>query len=433
MRSKDTKRTYVIYLPYECSAIEEYLEEMAEKGWLLQSTKRGFFKFKKIEARKIKYSVDVLDRISVFDHNDSDIALEYREYCEKAGSTYICEDGATQIFYTDSDSEIVSIHTDEGEKFKVVYKSSIKIIYTQMILIILFIISMYLQLTDNTEALASNIGIFTLGLLFSIILMNCIQVINFYIWVVKAKGQLKINQQMPYNSYKQLKKKSILIRTYNIILIIIFLISLILDSTGSRKLNIPLALIMLIPIIILSNVKKFTDKKDYTKASNRGIYIGSAIVLLLVVPNLISAFGTINNDKQSKLPAQKVSLTIMDFGYNKNENKNWHIEFDESILAKRTKYTYDSGYDSFEYTIFESKYPVLIKLQENSLVSRYKKYMKYKREKTSLPSNIRAYVGGISGNFYILASEDKVVFIVKGTNISKDKFLNIVYKKLFQQ
>lgn len=103
--------------------------------------------------------MDVLDRVSVFDHNDSDMALEYREYCKAAGWTYICEDGGTQIFYTDSDNEIISIHTDEEEKFKVVYKSSMKNIYVQMILMILFIISMYMQLTDNTEVLATNIGI----------------------------------------------------------------------------------------------------------------------------------------------------------------------------------------------------------------------------------------------------------------------------------
>lgn len=119
----------------------------------------------------------------------------------------------------------------------------------------------------------------------------------------------------------------------------------------------------------------------------------------------------------------------MDFGYKKNENKNSYLEFDESVLAQRTKYSYDSGYNSLEYTIFESKYPLLIKLQENSLVR--SKYFDFKKEKTSLPSNIRAYVGGILGNFYILVSEDKAIFIAKATNISEEEFLNIVYKKLF--
>lgn len=426
-----------MYLPYECSAVEKYLEKMAEKGWLLQSVKRSFFKFKKTGIRKIKYSVDVLDRVSVFDHNDSDVALEYREYCKAAGWTYICEDGKTQIFYTESESEIISIHTDEEEKFKVVFKSSINNVYGQMILMILFISSLYLQLTDNTESLATSIGIFSIALLFSVVLMNCIEVINFYIWVAKAKGQLKKNNLMPYNSYNQLKRKNILIKTYNIILILIFLISLIFDR--GIKFNFPMALIMLVPIIILGNVKRITDKKDYTKDSNMGIYIGSTIIAIIVASVLGSIFGYSTNINHSEALTEKAGLTCVDFGYKKNEDKNSpdyknsYIEFDKSILAQRTKYAFSNEGNSFEYTVFESKYPLLTKLQEKSVLSRYKKYMKFKQEKTNLPSNITAYFVVNNSNFIVLVSEEKVIFIVKNLSISQEEFLNIAYKKLLSK
>ena len=49
MKSKNMKIKNLIYLPYECSAVEEYLEQMAEKGWLLESIKGSSFKFKKTE------------------------------------------------------------------------------------------------------------------------------------------------------------------------------------------------------------------------------------------------------------------------------------------------------------------------------------------------------------------------------------------------
>lgn len=39
MRSKNTKTTFFTFSPYECSAAEEYLELMVEKGWLLKSVK----------------------------------------------------------------------------------------------------------------------------------------------------------------------------------------------------------------------------------------------------------------------------------------------------------------------------------------------------------------------------------------------------------
>ncbi len=439
MRGKDTKRTFFMYLSYECSAVEKYLEKMAEKGWLLESTKGGFFKFRKIKIRKIKYSVDVLDRVSIFDHKDSDVALEYRKYCEAAGWTYVCEDGNVQIFYTEGDKGIISIHTDEEEKFKGVFRYSIKIVYAQILLIVLFIFSIYSQLTNNTEmSLATNIGLFSLALMFSLILMNSIGIINFFIWVVKAKGRLKENKLMPYNSYKQLKRKNILIRAYYLILICIFLIAFLFDSPGSSKLNIPMALIMLIFIISISCIKKIIERKKYSKDANMRIYIGSSLVLIALMMVLSLAFGINNRTGQTEVPSDKASLTIMDFGYKKNEDKNSYdyknsyIEFDKSILAQRTKYSYKSGGNLLEYTIFESKYPWSIKLQENSLLSRFKKYVKFEQVKTNLPSNIRVYTSELKNSF-VLVSEDKVIFIIKGlSDISTDEFLKKVYEKLFK-
>ncbi|MEK6265353.1 MAG: DUF2812 domain-containing protein [Clostridium sp.] len=434
MRGKDTKRTFFMYLSYECSALEEYLEKMAEKGWLLKSTRGGFFKFRKIGIRKIKYSVDVLDRVSVFDHKDSDVALEYRKYCEAAGWNYICEDGNVQIFYTEGDKDIISIHTDEEEKFKGIFKYSIKVIIGQILLIILFVFSMYEQLTNNAELLlATNIGIFLLTLMFSVILMNCIGIISFYIWVIKAKGRVKSNKQMPYNSYKHLKIKNILIRGYYLILIFTFVTAFVFDIPGSSKFNIPMVLIMLIPLIILIWAKKFTDKNRYSKDSNILIFISGLLVSLAVciILSYIFVFKINTNIKPSEVPTEKASLTIMDFGYKKNEEKNSYIEFDKSILAQRIKYSYKSGDNYLDYTIFESKYPLLIKLQENSQVSKYK-HINFKHEKTNLPGNIRVYVGGEIKNFFVLVSEDKVIFIVKGVSgISEDEFLNMTYKKLF--
>lgn len=64
---KDKKTTNFMYQPYECTAVEEYLENMAEKGWLLERISGYFFTFKKIEPKKLKYSVDTFSKISVLD------------------------------------------------------------------------------------------------------------------------------------------------------------------------------------------------------------------------------------------------------------------------------------------------------------------------------------------------------------------------------
>ncbi|MGK0465247.1 DUF2812 domain-containing protein [Clostridium sp.] len=454
MWSKDRKTTLFMYLPYECSALEEYLEKMAQKGWILKSTKRGFFKFRKIEIRKIeirkiKYSVDVLDSVSVFDHIDSDTALEYREYCEAVGWKYICEDGKIQIFYTEGDKEIISIHTDEEEKFNVVFKSSIKDVYAQMLLILFFIYSIYRQLTNNTElSLATNIGVCSLVLLLAVILMSIIGIVNFFIWVIKAKRHLKKNKLMPFNSYKQLRRKNILMIAYNLIVFIILLVA-IFDIPASSKPYIPIVLIVFIPAISISCIKKYINRKKYSRDANIGIYIGIMIISLVVV-NILGYvvlshvdFDTITNTniKQSEVPTEKASLTFADFGYEKNGDKNLDIKFDKSIIAQRTFYRCNNGDSWLRYTVFESKYPWLIKLDENGITSinrlnnnniHYSENIKL--ENTNLPANIRVYSGGSLKNHFVLVSEYKVIDLrINSNEIREDELLNMAYKKLFTQ
>jgi hypothetical protein len=448
MWNKNIKRTFFKYLSYECSALEEYLEKMAEKGWLLTSTKKGFFKFRKTEIRKIKYSVDILNKVSFFDHKDSGVSLEYRKYCEAAGWTYICEDGVVQIFYTEDDKDIISIHTDEEEKFKVVFKNSSKFVYGQMYLIIYLIFIMFGQLSNSTEfSLATNMGIFILILMFSVILTNGIEIINFYIWVIKAKSRLKENKLIHYNRYKHLKRKNILIIAYYLIIALIFLVVSVFDIPGNSKLYIIMALIIIVPMlsVILSGncIKKFIDRKNYSKDANMGIYVGGKLVSLLVslVISIILSYvivGGIPDEMQSEVPNEKATLTFTDFGYEKNGDENINIQFDKSILAQKTFYSFNNGVNWFSYTIFESKYAWLVKLDENRLLSRLNYDIpftfKLKPGNANLPANIRVYSerGEGTRNDFILVSEDKVFYLMRLSNdISEEEFLKISYKKLF--
>ncbi|MCJ7688055.1 MAG: DUF2812 domain-containing protein [Clostridiaceae bacterium] len=336
--SKDTKRTIFTFLPYECAAAEEYLELMAEKGWLLQSVKGIFYKFKKIEPKKIKYSVDVLHKVSIFDHKDSDIALEYREYCKAAGWNYVCQIGKIQIFYTEEDKKTISIHTDEEEKFKSVFKASLYNMGSQFFITIMCIFNLYTQLfvADGGFLLTSNIGVLSMVGMLSFILMNSIGFISFLLWVIKVRAKIKRNKGMNYSNYKHVREKNILRNAYGTIILIIFLKLLIFDNLDSKGFNITFLIIMCIPIIIMIFVRKFINKKRYAKNINMGITIGSVIVSTYVV--LMLAVGTTvftSEALQNGLPTQKNNLTTVDFGFIGNNDESPYINFDKSMGEKK--------------------------------------------------------------------------------------------------
>ncbi|MBC8061088.1 MAG: DUF2812 domain-containing protein [Clostridiaceae bacterium] len=430
MNIKDTKITWFVFLAYECAAAEEYLELMAEKGWLLQSIKGAFLKFKKIEPQKIKYSVDV------FDHKDSDVVLEYREYCQTAGWNYICRKGEIQIFYTEEDEKIVSIHTDEAEKFKSVFKASLWYEVGQFSLTLALIFNLYMEffLQPTDIAIESNVEILSLITIFFIILINIIGVVRFCFWVMKAKGHLKENKYMPYNSYKQIMIKSILTKSYALIILILMLKFSGSNNKVSNEINISLLIIIGVPIIILIFIHKFIDRKRFSTNTNIPITIFSTLLSIYLVLTLSYAivFSRITAIEQSKVKTEKVSLTVVDFGFEESNTASPYTSYDRSILGQRIQYTSSNEEEELNYIIYESQYPWVINYKKVRLLSGHSKYhIGLNQENTSLPSNIKVYSNSQKKQFLVV-SEDKIVDIFKRLDgISEDEFLKKVYEKLF--
>ena len=75
---KEIKTRYFTFEPYECLAVEEYLEMMAKQGWLLDTINRPFFRFKKIEPQNLRFYVDI-------PNVREDRLGDYIEYCKAAG------------------------------------------------------------------------------------------------------------------------------------------------------------------------------------------------------------------------------------------------------------------------------------------------------------------------------------------------------------
>lgn len=79
-------------MPYEYKSLEEYLEKMALKGWILENMMGLFLKFKRSKPKSLKYSVDIVDSVSFFDGENSDSLLEYRSIVKKLDGNLFAEE-----------------------------------------------------------------------------------------------------------------------------------------------------------------------------------------------------------------------------------------------------------------------------------------------------------------------------------------------------
>lgn len=431
MKIKDTKITYFVFLAYECAAAEEYLELMAGNGWLLESVKGPFLKFKRIEPQKIKYSVDV------FDHKDINMVLEYREYCKTAGRNYICQKGGIQIFYTEDEKKIISIHTDEEEKFKTVFKASLWFVLGQFTFISLIVFNLYINLfvQNSGPIIESNLEILSFATIFFILLTSVVGVIRFCFWVIKAKRQLKENKFMPYNSYKQIMIKNILTKSYGVIMLILLLKFSSFDNISSNKINISLLIIICVPMIIQFCLYKVIHRKRPSKNISMFITMCSRLLSIYLVLTLAYTvvFSRLTTVEQNKAQTDKISLAVADFGFKEDENVSPYISYDRSILCQRIQYSSSNENNQFNYNSYQSQYTWVINYEKDRLLSDLNEHgVHLEQVNTTLPSSIDVYSYSGEKKYFIVIAQDKVLQITKGFGgISDDEFLDKVYKNFF--
>ncbi len=108
---KDTKRRFESFAPYDCTGIAEHLEQMAQKGWMIEVIGVYLWKYRRIEPRKLHFTVTYLPNISEFDPENAEGLLEMEEYCTKDGWKLAARNGKMQVFYHE-DEDPVPIETD---------------------------------------------------------------------------------------------------------------------------------------------------------------------------------------------------------------------------------------------------------------------------------------------------------------------------------
>ncbi len=426
MRNKKT--VFFLYEAYECSALEEYFEVMAESGWLIKSINRPFLRFERIEPKKLKFSVDILNKISVYDPEDSEDALNYREYCEAAGWKYICQYKKIQVFYTEDYNSTIDIQTDEREKFKSLVKASMGNLLSYLFLVLLWVLNTKMLFEgDLTTPLTSNFFVFgSVGICIFIFIYSS-KIISFIIWFFKARKQVKDNKSIPYNNYKQLRRKNILLNSY----MVIWLGFLLIISSDN-----PLLVLMMSVIIISVFVERYIRKKKYSRKTNITLAIGggfAGVFIVLILLGITISTSLLSGDNTNERAKTKSNLTISDFGYKEDES-NFYGEYQKSLLAEKIYYSNNDEVNSLSYTVLNSKYPWIVELQENRItewVSRFEEDLKIRN--TSLPSNIRVY-SDKENEAYIFVTQNRVVDMhINLSRIDKDEFLDVVYEKLLKE
>lgn len=347
---KNTKRCMVTFSFYDRTGIKTYLEKQAENGWLLNKISAFGWIFRRIEPKKIHFSVVYFSKASAFDPEPSKDQLEFQDFCEHTGWKLAASNAQMQIFYnetdypipieTDASLEISAIHTSAKKNYLLSYYLLTGVGILQAVLFFWRLFS------DPISVLASNASLFS-GLCWLLMLIiSIIEIQGYFRWYKRAKNAAEID-----GSFVETKGH----HNYQVIILCIMLLAfafLLISYGGSRMTLIALTAIIVIfgITVIIVCVSELMKRLKVSAKINRNITIILTLVLSFGFAGmlLINIIGRI-----SVLYPEKKTVDTYEFrGFTQN------IYHDELPLTIED--LIDTDYDRYSYELITLNQSILM-------------------------------------------------------------------------
>ncbi len=230
MKSK-TKRILWGFFSLDYKAMGEYLEEMAEKGWMLEKLGRYIAKFRAIEPKKIKFYVDVFKNGGPLTPERTEESEEYRKLCLESGWIFITSQDYLQFFYADEDSKPIPIQTDEEIEQKIVENTLLK---RELNNILIFAALAVYILVRNIPLRYTNLLSFagtTITFLYPVLcVFTAIPAIYSVIWMLKARRNIKSGVSIEKPTLKSARRRIVAFYGSTWIIVLFYAVSIIIDS-----------------------------------------------------------------------------------------------------------------------------------------------------------------------------------------------------------
>ena len=270
---RDKKRCIPEFSFYDKAGIRRYLEEQAQKGWMLEKMSFGWV-FRKIEPGKIHFSVTYFPEKSVFEAEGSERQRIFWDFCEHAGWKLAATNEQMQVFYNEN-PEPVPIETDVVMEVEKIHKSAKK---SFLMTYVLLLISILLQVGINLDrlhkdplgTLADNSILFLTAGSALLALYVLREIIRYVCWYQKAKKAAETEGRFAAaKGIGRLWRKVPYFAGICIILGMVFLSS----SQILRVFLVVLALVFLY-VVLAGSVLSFMKRRGGGAALNRLTFIG---------------------------------------------------------------------------------------------------------------------------------------------------------------
>jgi hypothetical protein len=292
------------FFSLDYKAMETYLEQMAEKGWMLEKVGRFTAKFRAIAPQRLRFYVDVFqDGGPLAAENHQDVE-EYRQLCEESGWQFITSQDYLQFFFVPADKNTTPLQTDEVIEQKIVETTLWR---TEVASVLIFFVIFFLASRSIFPLNYRNFLTFTgTAITFLLPLLGIPMLlwgIYLLVWMLKARKNIKWGLPLAKSTLRNARMRTTIFYGPVFILSLFICIALIADSFFRPYITVvailPALLGGAIGLLLRNIIKKKTDSKS---EGFRYIIIGllaMVIVVHVIVPPLIMQISSTDKGQET--------------------------------------------------------------------------------------------------------------------------------------
>ncbi len=412
---RETKRQMSLYSFYDHTGIEKHLARMAERGWLLCKIGQLFWHYRRIEPKKITFSVCYFPQATIYDPRPSEGQEEFYDLCAHAGWTLAGESGQLQVFYHEGEDP-TPIDTDPALEVEAIHQSAKKtVLPANFLLLGVAVLNLGLFLWrfwDNPVLTLASGGTLLALVAYTLILVNCtVELCAYFRWRRRARRAAERGEFLPTRSRVWLQR---------LMLAILLpagawcLAGMLRDGLGGLAAVSMLGVIGIIAAVL--GVRKLLKGAGVSaKANLRGTLAACVVLSILfaaAIPWLVvRGLNSRPNPRAEELPLSVTDLVEMD----PDHYSRWQFRISSPLLALLQVSDYPRIYGemthSLRYDVTVVKVPALYGLCRDHYLGGDSRYTPVDPAPWGAQEAYRYVLNGQTLEHYVLCYPHRVVEI----------------------
>lgn len=447
---KNTKKQWAWFAFYDKTAIEEKLEQMAEQGWMIENTGNFFWTYRRMEPKKLHFSVTYFPNASEFDPEPTDGQRRLEAFCARTGWILVVRWGQMQIFYNEQENP-VPIETDPVTQVETVHRAMKKnMLPTHLMLLFLCLFQMIFTgrqfLRSPVDFLAASSNFYMMIVWVSLLLSALSELFGYFRWYHRAKKEA---EKGLFYEWKTRHIFSWLLIGESVLLLCLA------ASNKVFLMGMLSGLVMLLIVnVIFRILHKQMKKHGFSRETNRAlstilsvmaavfcVFCLGAVVIGSGIAKGSKPVGTYRDNGWTRdVYADPMPLYVQDLV--ETDCKDWstHAQREDTFLLARTEYrqwpmSTDKTVPDLDYTVVNVKADFLYEYCKNAFISEREQYLDghYATIDPTPWGAKEAYQYFFDsgyGGWYILCYEDKIIDIRFDDSAPTPEQMKIVGEKL---